>query len=263
MKVHSLNIYPVKSCRGVAVKKLNFLADGPAGDREWMLVDEGGNFLSQRTLGRMAQIETVLDETHLTLAFGGGFFKVPRVYSTPRPRSVKIWNTECVAHEEPLLYSEAISQFLGVKCFLVRYTPETKRMMKPVGEFAPETRFTDRGPIQLVNLKSLEDLNGRLPQEVPVGRFRANVIFKGKEAFEEENWKRIRIGPVTFSQPKKCGRCKVITLDERTGEATGPEPLKTLSGYRRDESNKVCFGVIWTPENLGVISIGDKVEILD
>ncbi len=263
MKIHSLHIYPIKSCRGTQVRSLMLETSGPAGDREWMLVDPQGKFLSQRTLGKMAQIETAIDENHLTIAFGGGFFKVSRKVQNIRPKKVQIWDTEVVAHEEPRLYSDAISQFLGVPCTLVKYTSESKRILNSVKpDFIPETRFSDRTPIQILNLKSLADLNSKLEAPVGAGRFRANVIFDGQHAFEEETWKRIKIGSVILSQPKKCARCKIITLDEKTGESVGAEPLKTLGNYRR-EGAKINFGVLWIPENTGTISDSDSIEILE
>ena len=94
-----------------------------------------------------------------------------------------------------------------------------------------------------------------------MNRFRPNVVFQGRAAYEEDAWSRIRIGDVLFSQPKKCSRCKIITIDQVTGLSSGPEPLKTLSAYRRD-GNKVNFGVLWIPENAGTIKRGDSLEVL-
>jgi uncharacterized protein YcbX len=121
MKIQSLFIYPVKSCRGISIPAMQIATAGPAGDREWMLVDAMGKFLTQRTLGKMAQLETALDEGHLTLAFEGRFFKISRKVSVLRPRTVKIWNESVQAHDEALLYSQAVSQFLGIECYLVKY----------------------------------------------------------------------------------------------------------------------------------------------
>lgn len=262
--IQSLHIYPVKSCRGTSLTKMSVDIAGPNGDREWMLVDKNGYFLTQRTMGKMALVETALDKDQLTIAFAGQYFKLSRNVNKFRYRKVKIWSTEVDAHEEPLLYSQALSQFLGVECFLVKYTDLSKRTLTSKNESYPaETRFTDRKPIQIVNLKSLAELNSRLEDPVGADRFRANIVFDGQEPYEEESWKRIQIGSVILSQPRKCARCKVITLDAKTGEAPVPgEPLKTLSTYRKDGLNKVNFGVLWIPENEGVIAVGDQIQVL-
>ncbi len=53
--------YPVKSMAGEAFEHLEVGARGLLHDREWMLVDDSGRFLTQRQLPRMALIATELD----------------------------------------------------------------------------------------------------------------------------------------------------------------------------------------------------------
>lgn len=95
-----------------------------------------------------------------------------------------------------------------------------------------------------------------------MNRFRGNIIIEGEVAYEEDSWNRIRIGEVTFSKPKKIARCSMITIDQKTGENFGPEPLKTLASFRR-EGNQVKFGVLWIPEHQGRIRVSDQLEILN
>ncbi len=49
-----LYVYPIKSCGGVALERTTVSATGLRHDRRWMLVDEAGEFISQRRLPRMA-----------------------------------------------------------------------------------------------------------------------------------------------------------------------------------------------------------------
>ena len=65
-----------------------------------------------------------------------------------------------------------------------------------------------------------------------------------------------------LSQPKTSIRCVIINIDQSTGESLGPDPLKTLASYRRIERG-VSFGVLWIPENTGIISENDVVEVLE
>jgi len=261
--IQELNIYPIKSCQGQSVKEMNITSEGPEGDRQWMLIDEHGTFLSQRTVPKMATVQVLVNDTGLSLGIGKQFFVVPKINSFKRGVRVKVWDDEFDAVLEPDLFSQGLSQYLGVNCRLVRYAPFSKRLVptKLEGDWKPEVRFADGRPLLLVNTKSLADLNSRLPGPVGLERFRANIVYEGQEAFEEESWNRIRIGDVIFSQPKKCSRCKIITIDQKTGLSEGPEPLKTLSSYRRD-GNKVNFGVLWIPENAGKISRSSTVEVL-
>jgi hypothetical protein len=267
--VQDLFIYPVKSCQGQNVSTLTVQADGPVGDRQWMLIDDEGVFLSQRTLPKMATVQVLLNEQGLNLGLGKQFFVAPANSAFKRPVSVNVWGEEFQAALEPDLFSQAISEYLGVSCRLVRYAPFSKRYAPRAqtsagegsGEWAPEVKFADSRPVSLLNTKSLEDLNARLEHKVGMERFRGNIIFAGEAPFEEDGWTRIRIGDVVFAQPKACTRCKIITIDQAAGLSDGAEPLKTLSTYRRD-GTKVKFGVLWIPENAGTIKRGDSVEVL-
>ena len=262
MKIEELNIYPIKSARGQSVKEMKINVDGPEGDRQWMLVDENGKFLSQRTLPKLATVEVFSDPTSLTVGIDKMFFKISKNNSFQRKAKVNIWNDTVEAALEPDLYSQALSQYLGVPCRLVRYAPYSqRRVLSHNPDWKPEVRFADGRPLLLVNNKSLEDLNARLPNPVRVDRFRANIVFQGAAAYEEDSWKKIKIGEVVFSLPKRCSRCTMITIDQKTGIPNGPEPLKTLAGYRR-EGKDVFFGTLWIPENEGTIRIDDKLQVL-
>ena len=262
--VQELNIYPVKSCQGQALKEMNITVEGPEGDRQWMLVDENGEFLTQRKIAKLATVQVVVNEQGLNLGLGKQFFVVPKNNSLKRLIKARVWNDEVEVALEADLFSQACSQYLGVNCRLVRYTPNSKRYVPwpHEGEWKPEVRFADGRPLLLLNTKSLEDLNNKLEKPVGMDRFRGNVVFNGQAAFEEDMWKKIRIGNVVFSQPQKRARCTMITIDQKSGLTEGPEPLKTLSGYRR-EGSKVHFGVLWIPENSGMIHINDTIEIID
>ncbi|MEY4616035.1 MAG: hypothetical protein RJB66_995 [Pseudomonadota bacterium] len=263
MNIKDLYIYPIKSASAQKTKLLSISHLGPAGDREWMLIDQEGQFLSQRRLPKMATIEVFLEEESLTVAFQKMFFKISKKNSFQRKVIATLWDSPFEVALEPDLYSQAISQYLEVSCRLVRHMPTTNRRLKSDNPgWQPEVRFADQRPIQILNLKSLEDLNGRLEQSVSYDRFRPNIVFSGAEAFEEEQWRRIRIGQVEFANPKLCQRCHVITIDQTTGLASGPEPLKTLSSYRQKE-NKVFFGTLWIPQNEGVVAETDSIEVIE
>jgi uncharacterized protein YcbX len=117
--------------------------------------------------------------------------------------------------------------------------------------------FADGFPVLIANLASLADLNAKLEAPVGIERFRPNVVIEGATAWEEEAATHAQIGAVTFRTPKKCARCVVITIDQRTAE-TGKEPLKTLAVYRR-EGNKANFAMNAIPEAVGELRIGDPV----
>jgi len=59
--VTGLFIYPVKSCGGIKLSETHLLGTGLAHDRQWMLVDADGRFVTQRTHPAMALIQTTLE----------------------------------------------------------------------------------------------------------------------------------------------------------------------------------------------------------
>jgi len=252
--ISELNIYPIKSCQGQSMKEFQVFKDGPEGDRQWMLIDENGDFITQRKYPKLATVQVLWNEQGLSLGLGKQFFVVPKTNSMQRKISATIWKDQVEVALEPDLFSQALSQYLGVNVRLVRCAPYTMR--------EPGVRFPDSLPLLLLNTQSLQELNSRLDSPVGMERFRGNIVFEGAAAYEEDTWSRIRIGEVTFSKPKKSARCTVITIDQKTGTNTGPEPLKTLAGYRRDGKD-VQFGVLWIPENAGLVRLGDSLEIMN
>ncbi|WP_253715985.1 MOSC domain-containing protein [Bdellovibrio bacteriovorus] len=264
MKVQELHIYPIKSARGQKVKNFEMTEQGPVGDRQWMLIDDKGSFLSQRGFPKMATIETFYEPEALTVGLGKMFFKISTKNNFQRKATVQVWNDSFEAALEPDLYSQGIAQYLGTSCRLVRYAPYSQRRVRSndEGNWSPEVRFADGRPLLLTSQKSLEDLNSRLSVPVPMNRFRPNIVVDGAKAYEEDQWKKIKIGSVILSQPKASIRCVIINIDQTTGESRGPDPLKTLASYRRIERG-VSFGVLWIPENTGIISENDAVEVLE
>ena len=77
--IAALNVYPVKSCGGiplararVAVRGLTLEADASVvSDREWMIVDRNGRFVTQRELPRLALVRVSVDEGALRLSLPG------------------------------------------------------------------------------------------------------------------------------------------------------------------------------------------------
>src|SRR5215211_3725505 len=66
-----LYVYPIKSCAGISLQSAELCATGLRHDRRWMLVDETGEFMSQRDHPRMALISTHLSAEYLTVAAPG------------------------------------------------------------------------------------------------------------------------------------------------------------------------------------------------
>jgi uncharacterized protein YcbX len=99
------------------------------------------------------------------------------------------------------------------------------------------------------------------PAPLDMRRFRPNVVVDDVPTpFDEDSWKRIRIGAVDFRVVKGCDRCVLPTVDPVT-RVSGKEPTRTLARHRRWDG-KVWFGVNLIPDGRGTIAQGDRVTVL-
>ena len=102
IEITALNIYPVKSLRGIAVHKTVMNAAGLAFDRHWMIVDEQGHFITQRQIPAMASIGVTLDKDALILTQGQATpLSIPFAFSgNTAGIDVTVWRSDCRALDE-------------------------------------------------------------------------------------------------------------------------------------------------------------------
>lgn len=272
MRLTGLYLYPVKSLRGFAVPHATVDELGLAGDRRFLVIDEAGRFLTQRTLPAMARIATALDAATLILrADGHGEVSVPRAPDPAAPlRSVTIWkSTGLLAEDCGDHAARWLGGFLGASCRLVRIGPAfTRPILKAAAGPGDRVHFADAVPFLAVGEASLADLNDRLvasgEEPVPMDRFRPNFVFAGGAPYEEDTWTRVRLGEITLRAAGPSVRCAIPTTDQQTGERHH-EPLRTLARYRRTAANSpdVIFGQNLINETKsGELRVGDQVTLV-
>jgi len=273
MHLAALFIYPVKSLRGLEVRSAEVDFLGAVGDRRFLVVDPGGNFLTQRTIPRMARIGATLDGPTLTLRCEG--LEDLHVRLGPDPAapllSVRVWKSEGLRAEDcgdaP---AEWLSRALAGPCRLARIGPMfSRQVLKAAARPGDSVGFADACPFLVTSEASLGELNRKIEKAggggVPMGRFRPNLVLSGCGPFEEDSWKRLRIGEVVFLSAGPSTRCVITVTDQMTGER-GVEPLRTLATFRRDprDPTDVIFGVNLVNESKsGVLRVGDPVTVLD
>jgi len=263
LRLVGLHVYPVKSLRGLSPSRW---AVGPRGlwrDRHWMLVDGDGRFLSQRQLPRMALVSTAwLGDSLRLCAPGLPELTLPLAGDGQPDTQVSIWRDTCKACRVGPEADDWLSQFLGEPCRLV-FLPD--REVRPVDpDFAQtgdQVGFADGFPFLIISEASLAELNGRLPTPVSMIRFRPNLVIGGAEPYDEDRWRRIRVGSLELRLVKPCSRCVIPSLDPSTAER-GLEPIRTLIGYRQRE-NKVYFGQNAVHDGPGDLAVGDEVQVLE
>ncbi len=245
MKLESLWTYPVKSCAGVQQKNIEITTGGIRWDRNWMIVDEKGQFLSQRQLPKMALIQTALTDSALILRIDQYAFEVPFLKKLTATRKVTVWKNEVEAFIEDPLIDRQLSGFLGRPVQLVRSLKSQRDH---------QIHFADSRPIQLANLDSLSAFNKSLSEPIKIERFRANIVVSGLGAFGEDHLTDFKIGAVELTYSKPCIRCSIINVDPETGIRNNSEPLERLQQIHALDG-KPAFGVLLVPKNTGTVAL--------
>lgn len=262
MYLTDIYIYPIKSLGGIRLNESVLEERGLKYDRRWMLVDKNGDFLTQRTLPQLAlfQVELMTDglnvykkddpETNILIPFES---------NTKVLIPVTVWDDTVIGQLVDNSISKWFTDQLNMDCDLVVMPESTQRKLNPKYAVNNESvSFADGMPYLLIGQASLEDLNTKLQNPVPMDRFRPNLVFSGGKAFEEDEWDKVKIGKSLFKITKPCARCVMTTIDQKTG-IKGKEPLKTLAKYRTI-SNKVMFGQNMSLLEGLTISVGDAVS---
>lgn len=282
--ITGLFVYPIKSCGGVSLRESELGEGGLRYDRNWMVVDADGKFLTQRSHPKMALIRTELKFSELVIR-APGMLRLDILRDVIEDDDsvkvrVKVWRDEVDAVDEGDLAAHWFSTFLGQPCRLVKIHPEARRIANVERVEAwldahPEEAdgiarenvyaFADGFPLLIANQQSLEDLNRRLREggHAPIAhdRFRPNIVLSGLDAFDEDYVIRFTTtGDVSMALVKPCTRCEVPNTDQHTGDV-GVEPMGTLSSFRSHDIG-ITYGVnavVSAPAG-AVLKVGDEVE---
>jgi hypothetical protein len=251
-----LLLYPIKSCAGMAVASATLLESGLMAegvhDREWMLVTDDGQFLTQREHPRMVLIAPRPDGHALRVrAPAQEDLLLPLAWSDAAPvRTVRIWDDLVDALDCGDAAAGWFSAVLGVRCRLVRFPSSAVRptSVKWTNGVPSQTRFSDGYPLLLIGQASLDDLNARLRAAgraaLPMDRFRPNLVVDGIDAYEEDYIAQLSAGGIAIRPVKPCARCPIPAIDQATG-IPGPDPLDILQSYRANPrlDGGICLGM--------------------
>ncbi|MEV4432699.1 MOSC N-terminal beta barrel domain-containing protein [Streptomyces sp. NPDC049585] len=269
----ALHCYPVKSMAGCAPDEALMEPWGLAGDRRWAVTDADGRVLTQRQAPRLALGAAVpLPGGGVRLGAPGArpLELAPPVSGERGTVTVQVFSEKVTAVPAGAAADAWVSAFLGAPSRLVHMAdPAHCRPIDPDYAHEGETvSFADGYPLLVTTTASLRALDALVAEgdhaaegPLPMDRFRPNAVVDGTEPWEEDGWRRVRIGEVTFRAVKPSGRCIITTTDQRTAER-GREPLRTLARHHR-LGGKPVFGQNLIPEHTGTLRVGDPVEVLD
>jgi uncharacterized protein len=246
-----LNIYPVKSCGGIALREAALAATGLEHDRTFMVVHaDTGRFVSQRTHPQMAVVKS-------EIKFGQVVLRAPGMVRMDLPLDtagddlqVTVWQDSFMACDMGSVAATWFSQILGIPVRLARFNPDVTRAVSERYNpgIAASTEFADGYPLLVLSAASLTNLNERLAEKhidpVPMNRFRPNIVIDGIHAFEEDYIDTITFGDAVIKLVKPCARCEIPNTDQTTAERYA-EPGRTLAEFRMLENmhGQVCVGM--------------------
>lgn len=259
-----LYVYPVKSCAGIELREALLTETGFDLDRAWMVVDEQGNFVSQRELPRMALVRPQIRYSDVVLRAPGMLALHLQIDTVEEPVKVRVWDDEVQAYDMGAVASQWFSDFLGRKLRLVRFDPEQRRLANRewTGGAEAPNQFQDGYPLLVASTASLDLLNAKLAAagHAPVGieRFRPNIVLSGLEAHDEDRLESIRIaaddGEVELRPVKPCSRCPIPNNDPATAQSD-PAVTDALQAYRR---NPVLDGAVSFAMNTIIVAGVDR-----
>lgn len=251
-----LFVYPVKSCAGVEVQEVILTETGLEFDRAWMVVDEHGNFLTQRELPRMALVRPQLKHYEMVLRAPGMLALHIKLDEVEAPVRVRVWADEVAAFDMGAVAAQWFSDFLGIKARLVRFDPEHQRPSnrKWTGDAVALNQFSDGYPLLLLSEASLANLNRKLvssgAEAVEIERFRPNMVLGGESLapHDEDRLACLEVatdqGIARLRPAKPCKRCPIPNIDPETA-LSHPAVTDALQGYRQDArlDGAISFGM--------------------
>jgi uncharacterized protein YcbX len=254
VSIAGLFVHPVKSCAAVAIDSAALIETGLEWDRQWMVVDARGEFVTQRERPRMARVRPTLRGDDMVLRAPGMLALHVALFAVERAVKVQVWDDRVRAFDMGDLAAQWFSDFLGQAVRLVRFDPDEQRVAdaKWTGAQRALTAFVDGFPLLVLSTASLAEFNRRLSAQgaapVRADRFRPNLLLDGLDAHGEDRLDRIEFespaGPVSLRLVKPCSRCSIPDVDPLRGERDAAVGA-TLASYRADPrlNGQVAFGM--------------------
>ena len=218
LTLSEIYIYPVKSLGGISVDTAIAEERGLQYDRRYLLVDETGIFITQRDYPMLALLKLSFTENGFNVlnTKNSSHTIIPFESDSKKNVTITIWDDVCNAVQVNQDLDNWFSNALDKKVSLVYMPDDEKRIVEKT--YINEDHivsFADAYPFLIIGKSSLDDLNTRLVNPIPMNRFRPNLVFTGGNAYEEDNWKDFKIGNAEFKAVKPCARCVITTTDQK------------------------------------------------
>jgi uncharacterized protein YcbX len=267
--IHSLHIYPVKSCRGVVVESAHAGALGLDMDRRWMLVDDLGRCQSLHNQPLLSHIQPAINHRGFSLSYLHE--SIPRLFIPPEATGgekvqVHLAGDSLTAYRVGNQADRWFSGILGRPCHLVWLGPDSHRSVAPpYGKPGDSLAFAEAYPYLIASQASLEALNRKFAhqglQALSMACFRPNIVLSRLPAFGEERFRSLRAGGLEFELIAPCAHEQPLleTLWARgsypAGQRALPESLTADRGLH--------FGMYALLRGEGELTVGMEMEALE
>jgi uncharacterized protein len=251
--ITALTLYPIKGCQGIALQQAYAMHEGLAirlangqmlHDRQFMVVDSQGVFITQREVAQMATIAVqVTDDGFTVTAPGHPPLEISLNDEARRVRPTTVWDFSGSGLDVGPKAMGWFTKVLQRPAALVEFNKNTPRLCKALGAAAAHTFYADSFAYLIISEASINDLEQRLKEHhqdanlsLPANRFRANIIIDEIEAYEEDFLTSAHTEAVTLEIVSKCVRCNVPSIDQNSGTVQSESPTELLDTYRLDQA---------------------------
>ncbi|XP_071489916.1 molybdenum cofactor sulfurase-like [Diadema antillarum] len=287
-RLTAIYLYPVKSCGAMEVSEWELTDAGLKYDRRWMVVNEGGVYMSQKRIPKLCLIRPVVDLQTKQLVLT---YPDMRSFSLPL-ETVPLETNEttlcqgkvCGDRVKTIDCGDEVAQWLtevtGQHCRLQKQAEDHQRASKLAqGDDSKSSALSlaNVSHYLLINKSSTTSLLNAIHQHAHedntetttvstldnlIRRFRANLVVDGCDTYDEESWSELSIQGQAFKVKGRCNRCQMIGIDQGSGEKS-TETLSALSAVR---GKRIFFGmhIMNSPDlrNGFKLRTGDIIEVL-
>ncbi|MBS9777125.1 MAG: MOSC N-terminal beta barrel domain-containing protein [Gammaproteobacteria bacterium] len=260
--IKQLWVYPIKSCKGIELNSVDCLVSGLRHDREMMIIDEHGKFVTQRSDAILAHIGVQLHgEDKVEVDYKEQRCVFSKSYS--QPVSAEVWRRPVSGFDQGDLIANFLTSIIGKKVRLIATRPTDTR--------PPENNilFQDGQAVHIISEASLQHAQKHLPElMIDTRRFRPNIIIGNStdtpqneklSAFAEDSWKTVTINSVKITVDRLCERCNIPSIAPDTLSVDN-NVHKYFQDYRII-NKRPMFGICGSILSNDLITIGDIAKI--
>ena len=269
----AIHIYPVKSCRAVALDRVEIASTGLRGDRLFQVIDTDGNPVTQRQQPVLATVRPAFARGGLRLEADG---RAALEVAIPTANDITANSLLGVPVEAADSGDDAAAWFTDLVGSPVRLVAMTERSeyRLPIPGVDMTLSWADAASVLVANTASLHWLNERADEPFGMDRFRPNLTVDAGEAWVEDTWRDFSIGAGAFGLGLAWPRCAIPQVDQVDGSRHN-EPAKVLRKHRwcSDAASagealrplfqgNALFGIGCSAHSVGaVIAVGDEVSV--